>query len=132
MLTRRSLLQRSSLGLGSLALGGLLGEDGLLASENPLLSRGGHFPGKAKRVIHFFLNGGPSHVDTFDYKPKLQESDGKPGQGGASWSRRSSSSVSMARAERGFRNCIPMWRNTSTSFALFAACTPTRQPILRR
>ena len=78
MLTRRSLLQRSSLGLGSLALGGLLGEDGLLASENPLLSRGGHFPGKAKRVIHFFLNGGPSHVDTFDPKPALAKYAGKP------------------------------------------------------
>jgi hypothetical protein len=78
MITRRSLLQRSSLGLGSLALGGLLGEDGLLAAENPLVSRGSHFPGKAKRVIHFFLNGGPSHVDTFDPKPALAKHAGKP------------------------------------------------------
>ncbi len=78
MLTRRSLLQRSALGFGSLALGGILDGEGLLASENPLLSRGGHFPGKAKRVIHFFLNGGPSHVDTFDPKPALAKHAGKP------------------------------------------------------
>ena len=77
-LTRRDLLHRSALGLGSLALGGILGDDRLGAAENPLLSRGGHFPGKAKRVIHFFLNGGPSHVDTFDPKPALARYAGKP------------------------------------------------------
>ena len=77
-LTRRDLLHRSALGLGSLALGGILGDDRLGAAENPLLSRGGHFPGKAKRVIHFFLNGGPSHVDTFDHKPALARYAGKP------------------------------------------------------
>ncbi len=77
-LSRRSLLQRSALGFGSLALGGLLGEEGLLAAENPLLARGGHFPGKAKRVVHFFLNGGPSHIDTFDPKPTLAQHAGKP------------------------------------------------------
>lgn len=78
MLTRRSLLQRSSLGLGALALGDLLGGDNLLAAENPLSVRMGHFPGKAKRVVHFFLNGGPSHVDTFDPKPALAKYAGKP------------------------------------------------------
>ena len=76
--SRRDLLRRSALGMGSLALGELLGSDGLLASENPLMARGGHFPGKAKRVIHFFLNGGPSHVDTFDPKPSLTKYAGKP------------------------------------------------------
>ena len=76
--TRRDLLHRSALGLGSLALSGVLGDDGLHAAENPLLSRSGHFPGKAKRVIHFFLNGGPSHVDTFDPKPSLTKYAGKP------------------------------------------------------
>ena len=76
--TRRDLLHRSALGLGFLALGGILGDDRLGAAENPLLSRGGHFPGKAKRVIHFFLNGGPSHVDTFDPKPALARYAGKP------------------------------------------------------
>ena len=75
--TRRDLLHRSALGLGSLALSGVLGDDGLNAAENPLLSRSGHFPGKAKRVIHFFLNGGPSHVDTFDPKPSLSKYAGQ-------------------------------------------------------
>src|SRR5215204_4723733 len=44
---------------------------------NPLLPRAPHFAPKAKRVIHFFLNGGASHVDTFDHKPLLQKYAGK-------------------------------------------------------
>lgn len=77
-LSRRSLLTRSALGIGSLALAGVLRDDERLvqageslAMTDPLVARAGHFPGKAKRVIHFFLNGGPSHVDTFDPKPSL-------------------------------------------------------------
>src|SRR5213078_2640855 len=45
---------------------------------NPLSPKKGHFPGKAKRVIHIFANGGPSHVDTFDPKPALAKYAGKP------------------------------------------------------
>ncbi len=76
--SRRDLLRRSALGLGSLGLAGVLGDDQLMANAGPLAPRGTHFPGRAKRVIHFFLNGGPSHVDTFDPKPALQKWDGKP------------------------------------------------------
>ena len=74
--SRRELLSRSGLGLGALAFAGLLSDTGdLLAGDrsDPLAARAPHFPAKAKRVIHFFLNGGPSHVDTFDPKPKLAE-----------------------------------------------------------
>ena len=45
---------------------------------NSLRVRAPHFAPKAKRMVHFFLNGGPSHVDTFDPKPKLLEYAGKP------------------------------------------------------
>jgi hypothetical protein len=75
-LTRRELLQRSGLGFGALGLAGLLGDTGTAAG--PLAPKAPHFPGKAKRVIHFFLNGGPSHVDTFDPKPSLAKYAGKP------------------------------------------------------
>ncbi len=74
--TRRELLSRSGMGLGAVAFAGLLGDTGdLLADDgsDPLMVRSPHFPAKAKRVIHFFLNGGPSHVDTFDPKPKLAD-----------------------------------------------------------
>ena len=47
-------------------------------SAAPLAPRGPHFPGRAKRVVHFFLNGGPSHVDSFDPKPMLEQYAGKP------------------------------------------------------
>ncbi|MCA9043280.1 MAG: DUF1501 domain-containing protein [Planctomycetaceae bacterium] len=77
--SRRQMLGTSALGFGSLALQSLFSDEGFAAGANagngPL---GAHFPGKVKRVIHFFLNGGPSHVDTFDYKPALQEHAGKP------------------------------------------------------
>ncbi len=72
---------RSGMGLGALGLAGLFAEEGaLVAAEGagPLAPRAPHFPGKAKRVIHFFLNGGPSHVDTFDPKPALAKYAGKP------------------------------------------------------
>lgn len=79
LLTRRDMLRRSGLGLGALGLAGLLADDGQLAtaSETTPASAATHFPGRAKRVIHFFLNGGPSHVDTFDPKPELARHDGQ-------------------------------------------------------
>ncbi len=83
MLSRRSLLQNSALGMGALGLSSLLNNNGLLAasgnpSAGPLASHPSHFAPRAKRVIHFFLNGGPSHVDTFDHKPALAKYAGKP------------------------------------------------------
>ncbi|MBI1831639.1 MAG: DUF1501 domain-containing protein, partial [Planctomycetes bacterium] len=78
--TRRELLRRSGMGFAALGLAQLL-QDELLATpvanapgsagHSPLAVRQAHFPGKAKRVIHLFMNGGPSHVDTFDPKPLL-------------------------------------------------------------
>jgi len=68
---RRTFLQRSGMGFGSLALAGLMGESSLAGEENT------HFPGKAKHVIHVFLNGGMSQVDTFDPKPELTKRGGQ-------------------------------------------------------
>lgn len=79
-LTRREFLQRSGLGFGTFGLASLLGGQALGAepeSVSPLAPKDPHFPAKAKRVIHIFLNGGPSHVDTFDPKPVLNKYHGK-------------------------------------------------------
>ncbi len=81
---RREFLARCGLGLGTLALAGLA--DPLAASTpdparsalGPLAPKAPHFPARARRVIHFFLNGGPSHVDTFDPKPALARYAGQP------------------------------------------------------
>jgi hypothetical protein len=81
--TRREMLRRTGTGLGALGLVGLLSDAGLLAApaeggaSNPLAPRKPHFPAKAKHVIHIYLNGGPSQVDTFDPKPLLKKYDGK-------------------------------------------------------
>jgi hypothetical protein len=92
MLTRRQLLQTSGGGFGLLGLASLLHSEGMLETalagagpddvagrlaQNPMATRPGHLPAKAKRVIWFFVNGGPSHVDTWDYKPGLARWDGK-------------------------------------------------------
>ena len=61
------------MGFGALGLAGLL--DG--AAKNPLLPKSPHYQPRAKRIIHLFMNGGPSHVDTFDPKPSLQKYAGR-------------------------------------------------------
>src|SRR6266480_3338296 len=79
MLSRRQVLTRCGMGMGALALGTILSEVGYVSSANinPLIAHGPQFPGKAKRVIHLFMNGGPSQVDTFDTKPSLAKYAGK-------------------------------------------------------
>jgi hypothetical protein len=76
---RRQFLQLAGLGCGSLALASLLHSEGLAAESavNPLATRAPHYPAKAKAVIWLFMTGGPSQVDTFDYKPELQKRDGQ-------------------------------------------------------
>src|SRR6185437_12634311 len=82
-LTRRDFLRRCGMGMGTIGLAGLLGNLGFINNANaavpvnPLLPKSPQFPGKAKRVIHIFANGGPSHVDTFDPKPALDKYAGK-------------------------------------------------------
>jgi len=68
-LTRRGFLQQASAGFGWLALNGLFSKEATAAT---------HFPAKAKNVIFCFMDGGPSHVDTFDYKPMLKRHQGQP------------------------------------------------------
>src|SRR5688572_2752063 len=88
-LTRREFFGRTACGLGTAALASLLGREGLAADIAPKATglggkrTGGlpglpHFAPKAKRVIYLFMNGAPTHVDLFDYKPKLTEMHGKP------------------------------------------------------
>src|SRR5262245_25118343 len=80
-LGRRDFLRRCGMGLGGLAFGTLLADsaDVALRSElNPLAPKPSPFPARVKRVVHFFLNGGPSQVDTFDPKPALARYAGKP------------------------------------------------------
>jgi hypothetical protein len=86
--SRRDFLRHSGGGLGLLALAGMLDSDKAMAAPDssgaaaermvgPLAPRPPHFPAKAKSVIWLFMNGGPSQVDTWDYKPELAKHDGQ-------------------------------------------------------
>jgi hypothetical protein len=79
--SRREFLQKAGTGFGMIALAGLMKQENLLAqgpmARNPLAPKNGHFAAKARSVIWLFMNGGPSHVDTWDYKPELGRRDGQ-------------------------------------------------------
>src|SRR6266480_994837 len=86
-ISRRQLLHRCGMGMGALTLSTLLQDlscenlaraSSTISSATPLAARNPPFFPKAKRVIHFFLNGGPSHVDTFDPKPSLLKYANQP------------------------------------------------------
>ena len=149
-MTRRQALRQAGTGLGMLGLVGLLGDAGLLghgiggadrarpaarAAKNPLAPRPPHFPAKAKHVIHIYLNGGPSQVDTFDPKPLLKQYEGKMlPQGNLSTERKTGHRPAVAvqvpevrpERHRGQRDLRPDGRSTSTTSASSARCTPTR------
>src|SRR6188474_2929217 len=74
--TRREMLSRCGMGMGAVALAPLLAASD--AAINPLAPKQPPLPAKAKRVLHLFMNGGASHVDTFDPKPSLVKFAGKP------------------------------------------------------
>src|SRR2546429_9607998 len=83
-LTRRDFLCKCGMGMGALGFASLMAQTGLLPSEarageaiNPLAPKAPQFPARARRVIHFFLNGGPSPVDTFYPKPGLEKTANK-------------------------------------------------------
>lgn len=87
-ISRRELLARSGMGFGMLGFAGILADEGLLAASsaadravNAMAPRPTHFAPKAKRVLWLFINGGPSHVDTWDFKPELTRRHGQELEG---------------------------------------------------
>lgn len=88
--TRRQFLKNLSAGFGYTAFAGfstLQAQKALAASANPLAPKPTHFPATAKRVIFLCMEGGPSHLDTFDYKPRLNKDAGSVAglSGNAKW-----------------------------------------------
>jgi hypothetical protein len=84
--TRRDVLKAISCGFGYMAFAGMASRAAAAGATSPLAPKAPHFTSKAKRVIFLCMRGGPSHVDTFDYKPKLNADSGKPGtRPGSTW-----------------------------------------------
>lgn len=90
-LSRRETLKTTSAGFGLMALAGLTSQEANAVSRDeaaqvsPLAPKRPHFAARAKRVIFLCMRGGPSHVDTFDYKPRLQQDHGRPSHYGTPW-----------------------------------------------
>ena len=85
-LSRRAALSSVSCGFGWLAFSALASKLSGAAADKPLAPKPPHFTARAKRVIFLCMSGGPSHVDTFDYKPRLAADHGKPGsRPGSTW-----------------------------------------------
>jgi hypothetical protein len=80
LFTRRDILRNISCGFGYLAFAGLSARANAPQTLDPLAPKAPHFPARAKRVIFLTMRGGPSHVDTFDYKPQLNADTDKPGK----------------------------------------------------
>src|SRR6266542_6690188 len=82
MPTRRDILCRCGTGFGALALADLLAATDVQAAapdaRGPLAPRPAQFPARAQQVVQLFMNGGPSHLDTFDPKPELTKRHGPP------------------------------------------------------
>jgi hypothetical protein len=83
MFTRREMLGQMGTGMGSLGLATVLADELAAAPKsaasiaNPLAAKAPHFAPRAKRIIHLYMNGGPSQVDTFDHKPELAKQKGQ-------------------------------------------------------
>ncbi len=77
-MSRRAMLRGCANGFGAVALSALAHEWGHAAPTNPMAPKESHYPGKAKSVIFLYMDGGPSQIDTFDPKPRLEKEAGEP------------------------------------------------------
>ena len=126
--SRRDMLATAGTGLGILGLAGLLAEDSranplrpaMGMGANPLAPKAPHFRPRAKHVIHLFMNGGPSQVDTFDPKPELAKQHGKrPAAAGLSTERQTGG---LYKSPFTFRKCGQSGLEVSEIFPAVGAC----------
>jgi hypothetical protein len=122
-LSRRDLLNRTGTGLGAIGLAALLAERTSAAPKpaaNPLAPKVAHFAPKAKHVIHLFMNGGPSQVDTFDPKPELTKNHGK--QAGALGKSTERKTGPLYKSPFAFKKCGKSGIEVSEIFPEVGAC----------
>jgi hypothetical protein len=112
LLTRRQFFGRTAAGIGTMALAALLNERLFAADVDQSLKTLGalpalHFAPKAKRIIYLFMSGGPSHIDLFDYKPKLRDYHGKELPGSVRMGQRI---TGMTSGQKSFPCVAPMFK----------------------
>ena len=123
-ITRRHFFFNSSMSIGSIALAGLMDQSLFstpsLTSKNPLAVKPSHFAPKAKNIIFLFMSGGPSQIDLFEDKPKLNQLDGQEVP----------TSATGTRVPRS-RSCCPTWQKWRTTSPSSSLCTPNSSITLR-
>ncbi len=138
---RRQALRTASAGFGYLALASMLGNGrGATARaaaadqpvSGPLAPKQSHFPAKAKRIIFLFMQGSISQMDTWEYKPRVQEDDGKVGPGGGTVTGSKFKFAQHGETGTWVRSFIRTCRSMSMICASSAVCTPTRPRTPRR
>jgi len=99
-LTRRQALSMVGGGMGMVALSNMVSSSLQAATPETSGTKGAlrelHFKPRAKRIIFLFMNGGVSHVDTFDYKPMLDKYNGQPAPGGNTYTQRKTGNLMMS------------------------------------
>jgi hypothetical protein len=119
--TRREMLRASACGFGQVVLAALAGQAALSESAMAGAPPAPHFPPRAKRIIFLFMWGGPSHVDLFDPKPRLNSEAGKPLAGQSVGSDRGELGTILGSpfqfAQHGEGGSSPTWLDTQTGFA---------------
>lgn len=143
--TRREMLTRCGMGMGAVALTSLLGDTCSLQAApsveaiNPLAPKTPPLPAKAKRVVHLFMNGGCSHVDTFDPKPSLAKYGGKPIPITLKTERRTGRRFHLHFSSRNTARAVPRSAKfsltsaaASMTYASCVRCTPTSRIMSRR
>src|SRR6516165_2444342 len=126
--SRRDMLRRAGFGFGTWALLDLLTRDGRLPAapaDNPLAARPPHAPPRAKHVIFLFMQGGPSHIDTFDPKPLLNKLHGQPLPPSISEGlqlRFTKSDSAVLGCPQRFRNCGASGIEIADTYPHFQAC----------
>src|SRR5262249_54813214 len=110
VLTRRHFFGRTATGVGAVALAGLLNERAAAGSDRDTASGelgAPHFAPKAKRVIYLFMSGGPSHIDLYDYKPRLRDYHGQELPGSVRMGQRI---TGMTASQKSFPCVAPMFK----------------------
>jgi hypothetical protein len=129
--SRRQVLQAAGAGFGMVALAGLLARQAEAAERTakPLAPKEPHFKARAKRIIFVFMQGAISQVDTFEYKPQLQQDGDKPGPGGGTLTASRFKFQQYGETGSWFSELLPHMATHADKTSAAPSCRPTSRAL---